>query len=67
MNPANKIKKNRWPVAIAISSAVTLILFQNCSSVKIDTANPALTVDSGQNSSLQDINDNPSQMPESKN
>jgi hypothetical protein len=61
MTTTEKVKKNWWPLGIAISSAFTLILFQNCASVKIDTTNPALTVE---NRAPSDTNDNPAQFPE---
>ena len=56
----NKVKKNWWPLVIAISSATTLILFQNCSRVQILTQNSGLT---NQSSSNRDANDDPLLIP----
>ena len=62
---SSKVKKNWWPVGIAVSSAFTLILFQNCSRVQLAPMNPSLATS---NSPLnQDLNDNPAQMPGSEN
>jgi hypothetical protein len=62
MPSVNRVKKNWWPLSIAVSSALAIVFFQNCSRVQLTPPQANLT--SVTDNSGQDRDDNPAQFPE---
>jgi len=58
----NRRQTNWWPVGIALSSAVAILFFQNCSVVHLTTSNPSLSA-SSETAAQQEKSENSERFP----